>query len=114
MTQAPGAMIGERTGESPPSARRAEPLPIDDRLSARLDSLRRSFRRRLSDQVEAVFQEACLSGDLATAADLLLTLERMQARADAAEPGGRRRPSIPLEALRALLDQHREDSQSPT
>lgn len=95
-----------------PGARRVEPPAIDDRLSVRLHSLRQSFRRRLSDQVEAVFQEACLSGDLHTAEDLLATLERMQARADAAETGGRRRPSIPLAALRALLEHHRADAQA--
>lgn len=95
-----------------PGARRVEPPAIDDRLSVRLHSLRQSFRRRLSDQVEAVFQEACLSGDLLTAEDLLATLERMQARADAAEAGGRRRPSIPLAALRVLLEHHRADAQA--
>lgn len=92
--------------------RRIEPPPIDDRLSVRLNSLRQSFRRRLSDQIEAVFQEACQSGDLATAADLLSTLERMQARADAAEFGGRRRPFIPLQALRAMLAEHGVDTPS--
>ena len=103
------AFGGRPTGAG---ARRIEPPAIDDRLSVRLHSLRQSFRRRLSDQVEAVFQEACLSGDLQTAEDLLATLERMQARADAAEAGGRRRPSIPLAALRALLEHHRADAQA--
>lgn len=105
-----GTMAGSTVASMAAAVRRIEPPAIDDRLSARLNSLRQSFRRRLSDQVEAVFQEACQSGDLATAADLLSTLERMQARADAAETGGRRRPSIPLEALRAMLAEHRADA----
>lgn len=105
-----GTMAGSTVASLAAAVRRIEPPPIDDRLSARLNSLRQSFRRRLSDQVEAVFQEACLSGDLATAADLLATLERMQARADVAEIGGRRRPPIPLEALRTMLAEHGADA----
>ena len=85
-----------------------EPSPIDDRLSVRLNSLRQSFRRRLSDQIEAVFQEACLSGDIATADDLFQTLERMQARAELRETNPRRRPRIPLAPLRAELELSRE------
>lgn len=94
-----------------------EPSPIDDRLSVRLNSLRQSFRRRLSDQIEAVFQEACLSGDIATAEDLLLTLERMQARADQRETNPRRRLRIPLAALRGEFElsrvQHAMNSLPP-
>jgi hypothetical protein len=81
-----------------------EPPPIDDRLSVRLDSLRRSFRRGLADQIEAVFLEACRSGDAATAADLLYALENMQARAAARGEAGRHAAPFPLAALRAELE----------
>jgi hypothetical protein len=37
-------------------------------------------RRRLSDRVEAVFQAACMTGDLDTAADLLTVLGNMRER----------------------------------
>lgn len=85
----------------------AEPPPIDDRLSARLDSLRKSFRRDLPDQIEAVFQEACITGELTVAADLLRTLEAMQARARKANAGGRGRPRIQIDALREMLEYYR-------
>lgn len=45
-----------------------------------MDRLNRTFRRRLSDRVEALFQEACLDGDLDTAEELLTVLVNMQER----------------------------------
>lgn len=105
MAQTPGG-----PSESAISMRRIEPPPIDDRLSARLNSLRRSFRRGLSHQIEAVFQEACLAGDLATAADLLVALERMQDRAEAVDPNARCRPVIAVAALRAALERLHQDA----
>ena len=45
-----------------------------------LARLNRTFRRRLSDQVHDVFREACMSGDLDTAAELLTVLEKMHDR----------------------------------
>lgn len=85
-----------------------EPPPIDDRLSARLDSLRKSFRRSLADQIEAVFREACLTGDFDVAQGLLATLEFMHTRAEhdvEARPRGR--PEIAIDALRAELAETR-------
>lgn len=45
-----------------------------------LARLNRTFRRRLSDQVQDVFREACLTGDVDTAGELLLVLEKMHDR----------------------------------
>jgi hypothetical protein len=45
-----------------------------------LDRVNRTLRRRLSDRVEDAFKEACLSGDLDTAEELLTVLESMHAR----------------------------------
>jgi hypothetical protein len=42
--------------------------------------INRAFRRRLRDRVEELFQDACVSGDLATAEELLTVLEHMHAR----------------------------------
>jgi hypothetical protein len=45
-----------------------------------MDRLNRTFRRRLSDRVEALFQEACLADDLDTAEELLTVLVNMHGR----------------------------------
>ncbi len=45
-----------------------------------LGRISRTFRRRLGDRVEDLFQDACISGDLATAEELLAVLEHMHAR----------------------------------
>lgn len=62
-----------------------EPPDLDRPLSmydprGQLDRLNRTYRRRLSDRVEAVFRDACLSGDQDTAEALLAVLEHMAAR----------------------------------
>jgi len=86
----------------------SEPPPIDDRLHARLDSLRKSFRRSLADQVEAVFREACLTGDIDVAERLMDTLEFMHSRPEHdAETGRRGRSDIPIAVLRAELEECR-------
>src|SRR5580658_2759887 len=46
----------------------------------RLDRIRVSLRRRLSDQVDEVFYRACSEGDRRTAAALYAILEDMHAR----------------------------------
>jgi hypothetical protein len=99
MSRLPSWLVGKNN-----AIREPEPPPIADRLHDRLALLGQSYRRRLSDHVEAVFEEACLSGDLDTAEDLLRVLERMQARADAiAAAGGRRRAALPIGRLRGDL-----------
>jgi hypothetical protein len=54
-----------------------------------LGQLNRTFRRRLSDRVEDLFQDACVAGDLDTAEELLNVLENMQKRRG--DPGEDRR-----------------------
>lgn len=44
----------------------------------------RTLRRRLSDRVADVFQEACLAGDLETAEQLLAVMQNIQDRRTAA------------------------------
>jgi hypothetical protein len=44
------------------------------------DRMNRTLRRRLSDRVLDVCQEACMSGDLQTADELVAVLEQMHAR----------------------------------
>ena len=102
--RAPSWLIGSKAALAEPET----PKIDDERLKARLNAVRRSFRRRLTDRIEDLFEEACLSGDIATADDLFQTLERMQARAELRETNPRRRPRIPLAALRAELELSRE------
>jgi hypothetical protein len=64
--------------------------------------LNRSLRRRLSDQVDYVFQAACLSGDLATAEDLLGVLERIYARRAASMPERRLNDDVLVNARSEL------------
>jgi hypothetical protein len=53
----------------------AQLIPAD-----RLQRVQRSFRRRLSDQVDDVFHRACIEDDIQTAEDLYQLLETMQHR----------------------------------
>jgi hypothetical protein len=72
----PSWLIGARTAFGAPPRPRFE----DDRLQSRLADMRRSLRRRLSDRIEDLFEEACLSGDFGTAEALLLAYERAEER----------------------------------
>ncbi len=47
------------------------------------DRMNRALRRRLSDRVLDVCHEACMSGDLQTADELVAVLERIHARRQA-------------------------------
>lgn len=60
-----------------PDAQRRIPLYDPAGSSGRLN---RGFRRRLRDRVEDLFQDACVSGDLDTAEELLAVVENMQKR----------------------------------
>ena len=53
------------------------PRPVTAIVHERLN---RVLRRRLSDRVMDVFQEACISGDLDTAEELLVVIEAMSSR----------------------------------
>ena len=71
---------------------------------ARMAQVYAVLRRRMSDTVEDAFGRACLAGDVATARDLVIVLERMMMR-DAHLPGGeRRRIEGQLQRLRIEID----------
>jgi hypothetical protein len=72
------------------------------------DRMNRALRRRLSDRVLEVFQEACVSGDLATAEELLAVMEAMQQRRQAAS-GDRRLSQSDLENARGELASRKAD-----
>ena len=83
--------------------------------AGRMDRLRQSFRRRLSDAVEEVFHRACVENDLRTAAGLYAILEDIHIRRVKAHGSNERR--ISDEALikaRAELDRCRELNQRET
>ncbi len=83
----PSWLVGKSTRFAEP-----ESQPDPARLKARLDSVGRSFRRRLTDRIEDLFEEACLSGDLDTAEALLRAHATATARG-VAERGRDRRDS---------------------
>lgn len=55
------------------------PIPLYD-PDGTARGTNRGFRRRLRDRIEDLFQDACVSGDLATAEELLNVLENVQRR----------------------------------
>src|SRR5579863_4054230 len=55
------------------------PIPLYD-PDGTARGTNRGFRRRLRDRIEDLFQDACVSGDLATAEELLNVLENAQRR----------------------------------
>ncbi|MGH7043889.1 MAG: hypothetical protein ACREFY_17425 [Acetobacteraceae bacterium] len=67
-----------------------------------------SLKRRLSDKVEDVLEEACVIGDLQTAEELLQVLEFMQVR-EPHMPGPDRRAQTPrLSGLRKEVERQRQ------
>ena len=62
--------------EAPDAQRR---IPLYDPTGS-VGRLTRTFRRRLRDRVEDLFQDACAAGDLDTAEELLTVVENMQKR----------------------------------
>ena len=84
----------------------AEPsLPQD-----RIDRMYVSLRRRLSDRIEDVLDEACGIGDLQTAEELLSVLELMAGRAPRLLGRERRARTERLAMLRQEVTQLRERS----
>jgi hypothetical protein len=75
------------------------------------ERINRVLRRRLSDRVEDVFQEACMSGDLDTAEELLRVLEAMHARRQALV-GDRRISSADLVRAREDLARRKADREA--
>lgn len=97
--KAPSWMVGRRTSSRDINI-------ADQKLQERLNSVGRSLRRRLSDKIEVLFQESCLTGDLETAESLLAILERMSTRPITGSDN-RRVPAETLERLRAELERCR-------
>lgn len=73
----------------------------------RMDRVRQSFQRRLSDQVEEVFYRACAENDARTAACLFATIEDMNTRRQQLHGRERRISDNVLNRARAALDQCR-------
>jgi hypothetical protein len=71
------SMIAQGTALSAPDPSAKLEVYDPQGLLARLN---RTFRRRLSDQVQDVFREACMSGDVDTAGELMTVLEKMHDR----------------------------------
>ncbi len=70
-------VVAQDASLSPPDPHRKIPVYDPQGIA---DRLNRTFRRRLSDRIESVFQEACLSGDLDTAEELLSVLVNLHKR----------------------------------
>ena len=70
-----GFVIRNSTSLRPPVSSDVAGIP-----AGRLSQVRQSFRRRLDDDLEAVFKRACLNNDPEAAADLLALLEKWHAR----------------------------------
>jgi hypothetical protein len=82
----------------------------------RMDRVRGSFRRRLSDQLEEVFYRACSENDRRTAAGLFAVLEDLYIRRQ--QPGRDRRISDQAiakarEALASCWPRDKQDGQTP-
>jgi hypothetical protein len=77
-------------------------LPVDDPDSI-LERINKTLRRRLSDRIEAVFQAACMTGELDTAADLLTVLANVRERGRRAFGDERRISDDPVAKAQAAL-----------
>jgi hypothetical protein len=71
---------------------------------ARLARVNQSLKRRLDDDVEEVFNRACATNDLESAADLLTLLEKWHARRQANYGRERRITGVGLQRARKELD----------
>lgn len=94
----PSWLIGKSTRFAEP-----ETPPDPARLRARIDGVARSFRRRLTDRIEDLFEEACLSGDLETAEALLGAHATASARGAAGRGRDRRQSAQTLARLHDTL-----------
>ena len=83
----------------------------------RMNRVYGSLRRRLSDKIEDVLEEACLSRDLDTAVELLQVLEFMQTRRPETDNPNRRggdealdRARVAVARLRKVCGDHDESA----
>lgn len=71
MPRLPSWLVPHKTGFRQPDG----PEIQEERLRAYVNAARRSSGRRLSDRIEAVFEEACLARDIETAEYLLAAID---------------------------------------
>jgi hypothetical protein len=83
--------------------RRTSNLHAPPIVGSRLVQSTRSHRRRLDDQLAAIFHRACASNNLDTAADLLTVLEKWHARRLTKYGRERRVADREIEAMRVEL-----------
>ena len=69
----------------------------------RMNRMYLSLRRRLSDKIEDVLEEACMSRDLDTAEELLQVLEFMQTRRPESDNQNRRSSDEALDRARVAV-----------
>jgi hypothetical protein len=89
-----------------------KPTFDDPNLHLRLRQVGRSFRRRLVDRVEDLFDEACLAGDLETAALLLRAREQAQTHGQLVAGTERRTDGSDHVRLKRMLDERRGSRQA--
>lgn len=82
-----------------------QPMAIPEN---RMNRLRQSFRRRLSDSVEEVFQRACVEMDIRSATGLYGVLEDIHTRHSSAHGYERRDGGEALAKAKAELERCRE------
>ena len=82
-------------------------VPEQDIPETRMDRLRQSYRRRLSDALEDVFHRACTENDFRTAACLYAVLEDMYRRRQNTYGSERRFSEDVLTRAREALEQCR-------
>jgi hypothetical protein len=70
----------------------------------RLARVTQSFQRRLDDDIEAVFNRACISNDVDAAADLLALMEKWHERRKTSYGGERRINDDALRRARRALE----------
>ncbi|HVB67112.1 MAG TPA: hypothetical protein VNE67_04545 [Acetobacteraceae bacterium] len=92
-----------RRGRAVPPARADQGLAIP---AERMTRMYVSLKRRLTDKIENVLEEACVIGDLQTAEELLQVLEYMQVRQPLRNGPDRRAQADRLASLRAEV--HRQ------
>ena len=89
-------------------SRRRPPPPEQAIPETRMDRLRQSYRRRLSDALEDVFHRACVENDFRTAACLYAVLEDMYRRRAKTHGAERRFSEEVLVRAREALEQCRD------
>ena len=96
-----------------------QPLGVYDPVAVK-ERLDRWRKRRLSDDLQAVIETACLGGDFETADDLLVVLQRKVERDFNKFPRGRNRADNAIQCIsieiqnRKAIKQHQSDLENAT